>query len=927
MAGDWVRPDINFLTTMAIYTAARFITVAQASAGFSNVGLLSVMSLFAVAAGVARTGGLERVIRWTTGREKRHTLLLVRMLAPVMAASAFLNNTPIVSVLIPIVMTWSRRNGVSPKAILVCLSYCTILGGTCTLIGTSTNLVVAGFQASAYPDDPRLANQSIFSITPYGISYAAWGFLFLMLFSQLLLSGASAPLHATELLVGLLVPKGSRHIGMSVATAGLRQLDGVYLVSITRGDTTLHAVGPDTMLQEYDVLSFAGDLTKMESISIQFGLPIVNSESDAVWETEMGLPPTSTHADAHRMGSPGALQRQGSDKVWTPRSQPEGVRMQSIPGSPALQLAGRAGSVDDAGGQLPVQLHVNVTSPRFVKATLKASSSMVGLTVRQAAFGMRFGAAVVSLSKPPPLPSSERREVAAAAASAPVAGDGSGADSGIRRRNGTKLGDTVLEAGHQLLLDVGPNFGPREPAVEEHFEDVRFVGEEGGKEYTAAFAVKKAVAGKTIKEAGLTGISGITLTQLDTADGQTIHAVPSSRTLQDGDVMWFSGDVEGLTFLFGTPGLEHFESKQVKKAGIADLERRLVQVVVAMDSPLVGRSVRESRFRTKYNAAIVGVHRRGKRLRTKIGDIVLCPGDVLLLDTGETFLETHGDSNAFSLISEVPASTPVNVSRMWLAIALFGVMIGIQIAQSFVGEEWINLWTASLLTTSLMVLTRCMTWEQAKSSMDWTVYLTIASAFGVSQAISNTGVAENIAWLFIQPSIAIGGEAALLSSLYVITALLSEILTNNAAAALMYPIAQIAGEALGVDPQRIGFTLMLGASSSFISPFGYQTNLMIFNAGSLKFWDLARIGIPFQLWMWFGATVILGLPDATGAVLGVSLAITLSAVAISFAWVYLPCIGPLKLQLLKLRCYSPWKAWKYRSVDDDASPVRPTSST
>eukprot|EP00955_Chlamydomonas_euryale_P113602 366227-Chlamydomonas_euryale.AAC.32 len=89
------------------------------------------------------------------------------------------------------------------------------------------------------------------------------------------------------------------------------------------------------------------------------------------------------------------------------------------------------------------------------QATLKASSSMVGLTVRQAAFGMRFGAAVVSLSKPPPLPSSERREVAAAAASAPVAGDGSGADSGIRRRNGTKLGDTVLEAGHQLLLDVG----------------------------------------------------------------------------------------------------------------------------------------------------------------------------------------------------------------------------------------------------------------------------------------------------------------------------------------------------------------------------------------------------------------------------------------------------------------------------------------
>mmetsp|Transcript_31488 Transcript_31488/g.93900 ORF Transcript_31488/g.93900 Transcript_31488/m.93900 type:complete len:792 (-) Transcript_31488:2155-4530(-) len=716
MAGDWVRPDINFLTTMAIYTAARFITVREAAAGFSNTGLLSVMALFAVAAGVARTGGLERIIRWTTGREKHHTLLLVRMLGPVMIASAFLNNTPIVSVLIPIVMTWSRRNGVSPKAILVCLSYCAIMGGTCTLIGTSTNLVIAGFQASAYPDDPRLADQSIFSITPYGISYAAWGFLFMMLFSQLLLSGARSPVRATELLVGLLVPKGSRSAGASVASAGLRQLDGVYLVSITRGDTTLHAVGPETMLQEYDVLSFAGDLTKMESISIQFGLPIVNSESDAVWETEMGLPPASTHADARRMGSPGQLQRQGGDK-----------------------LVMRAGSVDDGSGALPVRLAGNVTSPRFIKATLKAGSSLVGLTVRQATFGMRFSAAVVSLPQPPPLPAGEHRSesVSRTGTAADVGGESSGS-SGIRRRNGAKLADTVLLPGHRLLLDVGPNFDPSEPAIKEHFEDVHFVGDEGGKEYTAAFTVKKTIAGKTIKAASLDGIAGVTLNQLDTADGQTIHAVASMTMLQEGDVLWFSGDVEGLTFLFGTPGLEHFESEQVKKAGIADLERRLVQVVVAMGSPLIGCSVRESRFRTKYNAAIIGVHRRGKRLRTKIGDIVLAAGDVLLLDAGETFLETHGDSNAFSLISEVPSSTPVNASRMWLAIGLFAAMIAVQIAQSFAGDTWINFWTSALLTTALMLLTRCMTWEQAKSNMDWTIFITIASAFGVSQVGSET---------------------------------------------------------------------------------------------------------------------------------------------------------------------------------------------
>ncbi|KAG1664160.1 hypothetical protein FOA52_012241 [Chlamydomonas sp. UWO 241] len=924
MAGDWVSPDLNFLTCLAVYTASRMITVNEAAAGFGNTGLLSVMSLFSVAAGIARTGGMERIIRFTTGRAKEHGVVLIRMLLPVLFASAFLNNTPVVSVLIPIVMSWARRNSQSPKAMLICLSYCAILGGTCTLIGTSTNLVVTGFQAKEFPDDPRLTNPGIFDITPYGLAYAAWGFTFLMLFSKLLTKGKSARvLKSEELLVGLMVPKGSRHVGVSVASAGLRHLEGVFLVSITRDSETLHAVGPETILHEFDVLSFAGDLTKVDAVSTQFGFPVFNSESDSAWETEQGLLPSRTRA--HSPGG-GRGRDRGDDYPLVTRSAGGTPRLSSperpaplVPGGSSSSqapleglpsglsrdlvsygLAARIGSLDairrhttDSTGS-PLRrgaLSTNAAETvheagprRFLRSTIKASSSLVGLTIKQAGFRSRFGAAVVSVSRP-------------------AASGGGRGSRGAAPPTHTALVDTTLEAGHELLLDVGPDFDEGAPAMLENFDSIQRTGDDGGKEYMTAFSVRKVFAGKTLNDAGLVGISGVSLVHLDPVGGGTMQPVPPNTQLNEGDVLWFAGTVEGLTFLFATTGLEHFERDQVKKAGVDDLERRLMQVVVATGSPLIGRSVRDSNFRSKYNAAIVAVHRWGKRLKQKIGDIELAAGDVLLLDAGDAFLEKNADSNAFALINEVPESAPQNSSRIWLALGLFVAMITIQIVQSFLGERWINLWTSSLLTTSLMVLTRCMTWSQAKASFDWTVFLTIASSFGVTQALTNTGVAANIAWLFIQPSIAMGGTAPYLSSIYIITAMLSEIITNNAAAALMYPIASIAGTALGVDPQLTGFTLMLGASSSFISPFGYQTNLMVFNAGGMRFLDLAKIGIPFQVWMWVGATIILGFHDSIMVVMGCSLALV-AGVGLFLALRRMPFMAPFRAKVDGLRM--PW---------------------
>lgn len=827
MAGDWVGPDLTMSTLLAIALTCRFLTLAQATAGYGNSGLLSVMALYIVAEGVTQTGGLARAISFTTGRANTITSVFIRMLIPAMAASAFINNTPIVAVLIPIVMSWARRNGQSPKPVLLCLSYSAVLGGTCTMIGTSTNLVVGGFYSQQFKGQTI----GMFDIAPYGLAYAAWGIIFLVSFSRLLLNGDDKSKKGQEeLLVGLLVPKGSPLAGATIESAGLRNLEDLYLVSVTRDDTILHAVGPDFTMKENDILSFCGDLTMVGELSARFKLPIVNSESDDAGEAELG------------QSSNSLLQDQSSSDL-------------------SSDLLGTG---------------------RLVLCTVKMGSELVGKQIRDIGFARRFNAKVVAVKRPT---LKKARYV-----SKKVEG---------------KLPDIVLESGDEVLLDVRSDFDAESQDVLDNFEkEVRWMEKGAIKDYTTGFSVYKgsSLIGKTVQEVGLVGMTGIYLAQLDRADGTVITPVAPSTVIEEGDAFWFNSDIHGLSFLFDFQGMRHFEKGQIAKANVDKLERRLVQVVVAKDSPLIGHSVRESRFRTKYNAAIVGVQRKGERIKQKIGDIVLNSGDLLLLDAGKEFLKDH-DSNrsVFALVSEVPNSSPKKKRMMWIALLLLVAMITVQVVQDLMAPKvkWIDLWPAATLTGVIMIIIRCMTWEQAKRSMDATVFLTIAASFGISEAMRNTGVAGNIAWLFIQLGIRIGGQAGILSCVYIVTALLSEMLTNNAAAAIMYPIASLAGKALGIDPKLMAYCLMLGASAGFVSPYGYQCNLMVFSAGQMRFWDFARVGVPFALWQWLGATLTLAWPDQIYVVMGIMMGAAAVVCTIALAGDKLmPYIEP---HLLKLK--------------------------
>ena len=352
-----------------------------------------------------------------------------------------------------------------------------------------------------------------------------------------------------------------------------------------------------------------------------------------------------------------------------------------------------------------------------------------------------------------------------------------------------------------------------------------------------------ALDGKTLMNAGLRGLAGLFLTAVQVAGSESeAMAVPGPEyVLQGGDVLWFAGDANCVHQLFRIPGLVP-QTKQVDKLNINNTDRRLVQAVIAVRSPLCGQTVRDSHFRTCYDAVIIAVQRSGGRIQAKIGDIVLSAGDVLLLDTGGSFLRLYKHDPAFALVSEVENSSPPQFEKLLPACLTAVVMIVVFVA------GLLDLFVAALLASGVMLATGCLTQKQAREAVKWDIIVTIAAAFGISAAMEQSGVASAIADTLVDGGNAAGtGNAGILVAIYAATVFMCNVVGNNAAAALMYPIAAGAAEQQGIERDQMSFLLMLAASASFMSPFGYQTNLMVYGPGGYVFADFLRFGSPMQV--------------------------------------------------------------------------------
>lgn len=555
LVGTRLAPDVVLVAALTALMLTGVLSPTEALSGLGNPGLATVGVLYVVVAGLTDTGAVHAIGARLLGRPRSIASAQLRLMAPVSALSAFLNNTPLVAMFVPVVEDWSKRIGVAASKLMIPLSYAAILGGLCTVVGTSTNVVVHGL----VQDSGALDSIGFFEVGAVGLPAAIVGIVYILAAQRWLLPERRSPLRdagrTREYALEMLVEPSSPLIGKSVEEAGLRNLPGAFLAEIDR-------------------------------------------------------------------------------------------------------------------------------------------------------------------------------------------------------------------------------------------------------------------------------------------DGVLIPAVAPTEQLRAGDRLLFVGVVESLVDLLRLRGLCPAPD-QLFKLTAPRPERSIVEVVVSERCPIVNRTIREGRFRTRYDAVVIAAARNGERLRGKIGDIELRPGDTLLLECRPSFVERQRNSRDFLLVSEVQNAHLPRHEKAWLAVAILAGMV------AAVTTELLTMLEAALVAAGLMLATCCTTTSAARSSIDWSVLIVIGAALGLGEALSASGAAGAIASTWIG---AFGDSPWLaLIGIYLLTNIFTEVLTNNAAAVLIFPIAAAAAESLDVSFRPFVFVIMMAASAGFATPIGYQTNLMVYGPGGYRFADYVRFGAPLNV--------------------------------------------------------------------------------
>ncbi|WP_323751997.1 SLC13 family permease [Marinobacter sp.] len=393
------------------------------------------------------------------------------------------------------------------------------------------------------------------------------------------------------------------------------------------------------------------------------------------------------------------------------------------------------------------------------------------------------------------------------------------------------VGVPLLVVGGAFLVFIGHRLLPDRGGLSEELDQVREYGVE------VQVEERGPLAGKTIAEAGLRALTYGYLTEID-REGRLITAVEPDRTLQAGDKLYFVGAPECASELRRIQGLKPANGS-VHKLEVENHQRCLVEVVLGPEFPALNKTIRDSRFRTRFNAVIFSVSREGKRVPGKLGDITFRMGDTLLLEASHQFVEQYRFRRDFLLVSALNDSTPPDFRKAPRALSILAVMVVLS------ASGLLSILESAFLASGAMIATGCLTASRARRSVDLPVLVVIASSFALGNAMTETGAAQWVAGGLLgfgplTPWVA-------LAMVYVLTALFTEVITNNAAAVLMFPIALAVSEQLGVSFLPFAVAVMFAASASFITPLGYQTNLMVYGPGRYQFLDYVRIGAPLSV--------------------------------------------------------------------------------
>jgi di/tricarboxylate transporter len=342
--------------------------------------------------------------------------------------------------------------------------------------------------------------------------------------------------------------------------------------------------------------------------------------------------------------------------------------------------------------------------------------------------------------------------------------------------------------------------------------------------------------GQTVAAIGLRQLKGVYLIAVERG-GETMSPVAPTTTVHGGDRLRFAGRVDDVLDLEAVPGLEPAESVDIAETGNAAIE--YFEAVIGAASPLVGMTVREADFRSRYLAAVVAVHRSGRPIDAKIGDVPLRVGDTLLVLGDPGFAARWRDRVDFLLISPIRPAAPRTSPRAGIVGA---VMVGIIAATA---SGLLPLVTAALAGVAVLVVTGIVSPTEARRSVDLDVIITIAAACALAQAMAVSGLATVLADGILAITEPIG-VVAVLAALVVLTMVLKELITNKAAILLLVPIGFSIAAELGSDPRPFAIAIAVAGALSFLTPVGFPTNTMVYGPGGYRMSDYLRLGLPLS---------------------------------------------------------------------------------
>jgi di/tricarboxylate transporter len=339
--------------------------------------------------------------------------------------------------------------------------------------------------------------------------------------------------------------------------------------------------------------------------------------------------------------------------------------------------------------------------------------------------------------------------------------------------------------------------------------------------------------GKSIAENRLRDLDDLFLVELVRGD-YLISPVSPSEHIEAGDKLIFSGDIQQLTTLDAFDGMQLFAIEE----GL--LRENLTEVIVMPNASIEGKTLKDSGFRSLFDAAVVGMRRGGKRLSGKLGNITLQAGDSMMLAVGPDFNDRKNLRKNFAVIDDSVAANNMALWQNYLITALLLCVIALA------SLDMVPLIKGLAFLVTVMLMTRVVRGSELRRRFPFELWLIIASALTLAQALTNSGLVTVLADTFHSNLVAWGPYVALVG-IYLMTLLLTEVMTNNAAAALSFPIAFGLAETYGLDLMPFVMAVAYGASASFLTPYGYTTNLMVQNLGGYTLRDYFRFGLPLSI--------------------------------------------------------------------------------